>query len=168
MVWLLFACIHTPPSPAWPEPVVVRTELRERMFDDDGRHCSWEEDSLWSGERRILGEEPPDAEDWCRSPMVHWRTIDIVGQDGPYLSLISEDSDGRRSCGTLNLTSGDPATLSGYDEKNAQRRARRAARLLRRHPAPGGFDPDRFLLRNGHVRFCWMDETGAQHDLDVP
>ncbi len=165
---LLLGCMHTRPSPPWPESVAVRLESRERAVGEEGRTCRWEEESLWAGGRRLVGESPPDAEDWCREPSDHWRTIDVVAQDGPYLSLLTEDSDGRRTCGTLDLSTGSEIALSTYDEKLAARRARRAARLLAKHPAPAGFDENRFLLREGHVRFCWVDERGERHDLDVP
>lgn len=166
--WLLLGCMHTPPSPPWPESVAVRVESREGRVGEEGRTCFWEEESLWVGGRRILGEAPPDAEDWCRAPTDHWRTIDIVGQDGRYISLLTEDSEGRRTCGTLDLATGAEATLTEYDAKLAARRARRAERLLAKHPAAAGFQADRFLLRAGHVRFCWVDEQGLRHDLDVP
>jgi hypothetical protein len=99
---------------------------------------------------------------------VEWKTLELVGVDGPFVSVLSETSEGIRTCGTLNLESGQAATLDEYDPKQARRRTRRAARLLASRPQPPGFDPDQFLVGTGHVRFCWIDATGVRHDLDVP
>lgn len=165
---VLAACVRTPPHPDWPEAVTVRAELREQVVDETGRGCSWEEESLWVGDRRLVGESPPDSEDWCREPSAHWRTLDVVAQDGAFVSIVTESSSGAPTCGTLDLATGQSATLAAYDERHAERRIRWATRLLTRLPRPPGFDPDRFLVRDGHVRFCWIDPTGARHDLDVP
>jgi hypothetical protein len=168
ILWLLAACVRTPPHPPLGEAVTVRTERRERALDEEGRGCAWEEESLWVGERRLIGADPPDALDWCAKPTDHWRTLDVLGQDGAFVSLEQDGSDGVRTCGTIDTATGAWATLDAYDPKHAKGRVRRALRLLAGEPSEPGFDPDRFVVGGGHVRFCWRDATGRRHDLDVP
>lgn len=165
---LALGCMHTPPHEPLAEPVVVRLAARHDVADQEGRDCSWEEEGLWVGERRVLGADPPDDTDWCRAPSHHWATLDLLGQDGPYVSLVQASDVGRTSCQTWDVVENRPITLAEYDEKLASRRIRRANRLLARHPLPGPLVPDSFVVRHGHVTFCIEDAEGGRHELDVP
>lgn len=167
---LLFAagCLHTPPHEPLPEPVTVRLAARHDVADGEGRDCAWEEEGLWVGEHRVFGADPPDDTDWCRSPSDHWATIDVLGQDGRYVSLLTASDAAKESCRTWDVVDGRPITLAEYDEKAAPKRVRRASRLLGRTPIAAPFDPDAFRVRSGHVTFCLYDAAGVRHELDVP
>ncbi len=168
MLLLAAACMHTPPRPRLPEPVVVRNELRTAEFDAEGRTCTWEAEGLWVGTRRVLGQDAPTEMDWCRAPSESWSTLDVLGQDGEFVSIAAASSSGPPGCGTWNVVTGLPATLVEYDEKLAERRVLRATRKLARRPLSGTFNADAFIVGNRHLRFCWFDNTGLRHDLNVP
>lgn len=168
MIWALLGCVHTPPHPALPEPARVVNLARVEFADRDGRTCRWEQEQLFVGERRVLGDDYPDATDWCRTPGESWSTLDVLGQDGRYVSLLVESDRGRPACQTWDVEQGRPVTLAEYDDKLAERRLARAARLHARRRLPGTLDANAFVVRDGHVAFCLFDESGKRHELSVP
>lgn len=161
-------CVHTPPHEPIAEPVTVRLAERHEVADEEGRDCAWEEEGLWRGETLLIGNPAPDATDWCGPPSDHWATLDLLGQDGRYVSLLQESDTTPPTCRTWDVVENRPVTLAEYDEKNAPKRIRKASRLLARHPIDAPFDPDAFLVRAGHVRFCLFDARGVRHELEVP
>lgn len=164
---LAAGCMHTPPHPAIVEPATVRLSEGHAVPDIEGRTCFWEEEGLWLRERRILGAEAPEGHDRCTDLTDHWRTLDLLGQDGRFVSLFVADDQGGEDCGTWNVESGLRATLEEYDVKLADKRIKRAERLRVRRAIPGRFSPDSFFVRGGHVVFCLFDPTGVRRDLEV-
>lgn len=168
MIWALLGCVHTPPHEALPEPARVENLARVAFADLDGRTCRWEEEQLFVGPRRVIGGEFPDATDWCRAPFDHWATLDVLGEDGRYVSVLAESDAGRESCRTWDVELGRPVTLAEYDARNAEKRLARAARVHTRRRLPGTLEADAFVVRDGHVAFCLFDEAGRRHELPVP
>ncbi len=146
----------------------VQTHAQVAAADDEGAECRWEEEALWVGADRVIGAEPPDAADWCTVPWDHWSTLDILGQDGRFVSVLAEGEGTTASCRTWDVEAGEPISLAEYDEKVADKRLKRAARLLRRRGWTYTVDPDAFYIGGGHVVFCFFDGAGARHDLPVP
>jgi hypothetical protein len=133
----------------------VSFERREQMTQT-GDWCSWEAESLAFDQLDLWTATPPDEENWCRAPGESSRTVDILGRDGPYLSVrLTEWSccpdHATARCVTYDLRTGQPATLEQYDEKHAARRWERA-----RAKVPAGYvlTADAFVVGDRHVRFC--------------
>ena len=167
-LWLLVGCVHTPPHPPLAEAPAVRLAAVYAVVDEEGRGCSWEEETLWYGERRIFGNEPPDAPNWCLVPSDHWATVDLLGQDGRFVSVLMENDAGQRECVTWDVDAGRPATLVEYDEKLAETRLKIAAKRRAKARLQGALVPDNFYVRSGHVVFCLFDEAAVRRDLEVP
>ena len=165
---VISGCMHTPPHPALPEPVHVDLAARHETADLAGRDCSWEEEGLWVGGQRIVGHDAPDAADWCVAPSDHWATVDLLGQDGPFVSVFLEADGDVGRCETWNVNENRPASLVDYDPKHAEARVRRGARLLARRKIPGILHPDSFYVRGGHVVFCVFGPDGKRQDVEVP
>ena len=151
---LILACVATRPKAPVPGAPVVTPAWRESLVDDAA--CVYEAESLRFGERPLWEEEPPPAEGWCRAPFEHARTVDLLGQDGPYLSVRQATRDccpdaETVACLTYDVRSALPITLRQYDPRLADQRLARATAQL-----PAGFtlDRDAFLIGDGHVRFC--------------
>ncbi len=165
---VLAGCVHTPPQPPLPDPARVELLSRFQFVDRDGRYCRWEEEQLHVGSRRVFGGEWPDATDWCTTPSEHWVTVDLLGGDGRFVSVLTESESQRPTCRTWDVELGRPVTLAEYDARHAEKRLARALRLHGRRRLPGVVDADAFLVRGGHVAFCLFDPDGTRHELSVP
>src|SRR4051812_10621443 len=83
---LLWAgCVHTPPHPPILGQWAVTTARREQMTRD-GVYCAWEAESLSFADRPIWTADPPEGENWCHAAGEAARTVDVLAQDGPFLS----------------------------------------------------------------------------------
>jgi len=144
----------------------VHTERRERLTHD-GTWCSWEAENLSYEGRPVWAVEPPDVvdgehnDDWCTVGGEAARTIDVVAQDGPFLSTRVRTWSccppaETLACVTWDLRTAAPARLTDFDEKRAEGRWTRLQRLVAANPtlADYVFAPDAFLVDAGHVRFC--------------
>ena len=155
----LLACRHTPPHEPLDAVVVVELDSRERLLRT-GEECRWEAEQLLVDGAAVWVEEPPDGEEWCLAGNERARTLDVVSQDGPFLSTIlgEMDDEGRwtRRCVTWDLRTRAPASVYAWDERRAPRRLAEFAALPGRDPSLIGWtlDADAFLMRNGHVAFC--------------
>jgi hypothetical protein len=164
---LLLACVATRPKAPVPGAPVVTPAWREALVDDAA--CAFESESLRFGALSLWEEEAPPAEGWCRAPFEHARTVDVLGQDGPYLSVRQTTRDccpavETSACVTYDVRSALPVTLRQYDPRLADQRLARATAQL-----PAGFtlERDAFLVGDGHVRFC--ARRGAEITLiEVP
>ena len=159
MIWLL-ACMHTPPHPPVDLKPAVTLERRE-FTDADGQYCAYEAESLFFGTQSLWSQEPPDAPNGCRPPGEQSRIVDVVGQDGQYVSAILREwgccpQVVQLRCVTFDGLTGQPVTLDTYDPKHAEKRQIRADKLWERMGAPAGYvlDRDSFLVGKGHVTFC--------------
>ncbi|GDX78220.1 hypothetical protein LBMAG42_00310 [Deltaproteobacteria bacterium] len=168
MTWLLAGCVHTPPHPPLADAPAVRLAAAYAVVDEEGRGCAWEEEALWVGERRIFGNEAPDAPNWCQTPADHWSTVDLLGQDGRFVSVLMENDAGERACVTWDVEAARPATLLDYDEKLAEKRLKIAGRRREKARIGGRLVADNFYVRGGHVVFCLFDEAAVRRDLEVP
>lgn len=156
---LLAACMHTPPHPATPGAWELSLVSRDERLRD-GTGCVWEAENLSYDGRPVWAAEGPEGEAWCEEPREDARLVDVLAQDGVFLSVRLRTF---RCCPeameerwlTLNLETGAPATLEEYDERLAERRWARLGRLVARDPTLAGWDlaRDRFLVGDGHVRF---------------
>lgn len=160
MIWFLLACMHTPPHPKVDGAPTVQL-LRREYTDPDGKYCSWEAESLYFGGNPLWTEEPPDAPNGCVPPGEQSRIVDVIGQDGPYVSVILREwgccpETAQVRCVTFDGTTGQPATLVQYDKKHAERRLLRAQKVWEKMGAPEGYtlSPDSFLVNHGHISFC--------------
>lgn len=166
MLLLLAACVHTPPHDPVPGRWELHTERRERITPD-GTWCSWEAENLSYDGRPVWTQEPPDLveghhnEDWCGTGGESARMMDVVAQDGPFLStrvrtLACCPPEETVACVTWDLRTAAPARLPDFDEKRAASRWERLQRALAADPTLAGwtFAPDAFLVDGGHVRFC--------------
>jgi len=155
LVLVLLSCAttrpHAPVAGAHSVAVAWREEERE-----DGA-CIYEaEDLRFDSIDLWVDPEPPPAEPSCREPWERSRTVDVLGQDGPYLSARLDTRDccpERRTvaCVTYDVRSGLPITLRQYDPRLADGRLARAQELV-----PGGYtlSRDAFAVGGGGVRFC--------------
>lgn len=158
----LLACLHTPPHDPVPG-TVAKDFVRREQFNQEGEYCAWEAENLvFEGQPLWVAEAPAD-ENWCLSPMEASRWVDILGQDGPYLSVILHtlsccpDVEEVR-CLTMDVRTAEAVTLAQYDEKRAERRWKRAQRHV---PEGHTLDERAFVVGDRHVRFC------AQRGTDV-
>lgn len=168
MLWIIAGCVHTPPHPPLAEAPSVRLAAAYAVVDEEGRGCAWEEEALWVGERRIFGDEAPDAENWCVVPLDHWSTVDLLGQDGRFVSVLMQNDVGERACVTWDVEAGRPATLVEYDGKLATGRLKVAGERRAKAQLGGVLAADNFYVRGGHVVFCLFDEAAVRRDLEVP
>lgn len=151
----LLGCVHTPPHPPVAGTPAVELVRLEQM-NAHGEYCAWEAENLVFEGRPIWSVASPDEENWCRSPGEQARWIDILGQDGPFLSAtLHEEACCPEAtsvrCVTWDLTTGEPATLAQYDPRWAERRWEKAQAKV---PAGWEIFPDAFAVGDGHVRFC--------------
>ncbi len=161
MIWLLAPFVHTPPHAAPAAPHTIVYERREEMLPD-GVYCAWEAESLWADGKPIWSVAAPEGEHWCQQPFEFARVVDVLGQDGPFLSVrLTEwgccaEHEQVVPCRTYDLRTGAPATLEAYDPRHAAGRLRRLRRLLARRDDGGGWevDPSAFRVGGGHVRVC--------------
>lgn len=139
----------------------MRVDRREQMRED-GVYCSWEAEQLTYAGRPLWVEEPPMGEDWCRTPGESSRTVDVLGQDGPFLSLVRRawsccPDRTEASCGTVDVRDGHAITLEEYDERHA---AKRWEKAIDKAPPGVVLDRDDFLVGDGHVGFCVAQADG--------
>ena len=140
--------MHTPPHEPAPG-VLARSTVRHESWAPDGTACTWEDERVDFGGRTLVSHEAPDGQAWCKATEEQAWGVDVMGQDGPYVSLALRDLVARTvRCVTLDVRSGQPVSLAEYDEKHAQRRWEKAQR------AKPGLDPAAFLVGDRHVRFC--------------
>jgi hypothetical protein len=174
----LTGCVKTPELPAPPQQIRIRLEAREGRPDPEGRFCTWEEESLWYGYTRLIGDDPPEGEAWCIELSDHWRTLDELGRNGPFLSL-EEASGGccpgslSRQIATWNVEQGQRISVLDYDERHGEKRLARARRLVAAGlidgvSDPAAVDPARFYIRDGHVVFVLTGDDGRPVELPVP
>ena len=173
MMLLLLACVHTPPHApvegTWKKEFVRREEIQA-----GGDYCSWEAESLTYAGTPLWSAEPPEGENWCGTPADQSRYFDVLGQDGPFLSIRTQESGccpdhSDAACVTWNLQAGRPATLVEYDERRAAKRWAQAQAIA---AAPGfaGYTiaQDAFVVvPGGHVAFCAAPTAGARSGADI-
>jgi hypothetical protein len=163
---LLLGCVHTPPHDPPPGRWTVDTVRREQMTLD-GTWCSWEAENLVYEHDAVWAATPPDedggprTDTWCVDGGESARMVDVVAQDGPFLStrLHEEGCCPRRdetTCTTWDLRTRGRAHLEDYDGRHAEWRWAKLQHLLAKDPDLVGwsFDRDAFLVRGGHVTFC--------------
>lgn len=152
----LLGCVHTPPHAPLPGTAAVELVRREQMTRH-GEYCAWEAENLTFEGRPIWYEEAPEGESWCLAPGGESaRVVDLLGQDGPYLSAKLEEWSccpevTTVRCVTYDLRTGEPATLEQYDPRHAERRWEKARKRV---PAGAVVLRDAFVVGDGHVRFC--------------
>lgn len=173
-MWMLAGgCVHTPPHDpvggAWKKDFVRREEMRE-----DGTFCSWEAESLVYEGAPVWSAEPPTGQNWCGTADEVSRYFDVLGQDGPFLSVHTVETGccperSSAECVTWNLSTGQPATLTEYDEKHAAKRWLAAQVALAGSPWEGYLlIPDAFLVVDGgHVAVCAYPPSGAKTPADI-
>jgi hypothetical protein len=87
--------------------------------------------------------------------------VDVLGRDGPYVSVLLTEwaccpDQTTARCGTLDVRDGHWATLDEYDDRHAAKRWDKA-----REKAPDlPLDRDAFVVGDGHVRFCVVQDGG--------
>jgi hypothetical protein len=164
LLLLLVACRHTPPHEPIAGTVVIELDARAALLRN-GEECQWEAEQLRIDGAPVWAVEPPEGEDWCLAGDERARTVDIVSQDGPFLSTILGEMDASgawtRRCVTWDLRTRAPATLLDWDERRAPRRLAELATAKLRDPSLAGWtlSPEAFLVRDGHVAFCAMRGT---------
>lgn len=173
LLLLTLGCMHTPPHPPAPSPWTMDLVRRAEALPD-GTGCVWEAENLSYGGAPVWAEPGPEGEGWCEAPGEEARLVDVLGQDGVFLSVRLRTF---RCCPevweerwlTWNLATGAPATLEQYDERLAERRWARLQRLQARDPTLAGWDlaRDRFVVGDGHVRFVAL-RGGEVRLIPVP
>jgi hypothetical protein len=169
-LWLLAPFVHTPPHPVegrW-QIELVRIE----QATASGRPCVWEAEQLTYEGRAVWVATPPGDESFCRAPGEAARMVDVLGEDGPFLSVRLEE---RRCCPervevtpcvTYDLRSGTPVSLEAYDPDRFDWRSKKLTRVLeRRHGGGWTAEPWAFVVDRGHVRVC---ATRGDERLEVP
>lgn len=179
MALLSLACTRTPPH----DPVVgtwAVTPVARRELTWDGVYCAWESEDLTFEGMILSSAPPPDLEDgvlnegWCEVGGESARLVDVVGQDGPFLSTRVQHVDccperAEARCVTWDVRTRAQASLEAYDPRRAAVRRRKLDKLL---AEDRGFDgwviaPDAFLLFDGHVRFC-ATRGGEVREIPIP
>lgn len=173
MILLLLACIHTPPHDpvegTWTKEFVRLEEMRA-----NGDYCSWEAESLMYGGAALWSVAPPIGENWCGTPAERAQYFDVLGQDGPFLSIRTQEigccpERSASTCVTWNLSTGKPATLMEYDERRAEKRWQKAQDIATA-PAYAGLTiaEDTFVVKpGGHVAFCAAPHGGARSSEEI-
>ena len=159
LLWLTGLFVRTPPQAPPEGQWAVHTDRVEQMTPR-GVYCAWEAESLLYAGTPIWGDTPPEDESFCKAPSESSRTVDILGQNGPYLSVrlwewsCCPDREQTVSCRTYDLRTGTPVTLEAYDPKSYAWRAKKITRVLARKG--GGFTvaPTSFRVDGKHVQLC--------------
>mgnify|MGYP001576285118 CR=1 FL=1 len=138
--------------------------------DDEGRACTWAEEAFFAGAERVVGEEPPDA---CVPLTDHWQTVDILGRNGPYVSVLVEAGGccppvREARCTTFNVVDRRAVTVYDYHDKVAERRLRRANAEAAAMGLAAPVDPGQFFIRGEHVTFCAWTPAGDRVDVPAP
>lgn len=169
MWWFTLACIHTPAFDPVAVPVATPTHRVESLPDEEGRTCTWEEEWLLGGAERLLGADVPEA---CDVLADHWQTVDLLGQNGPFVSVLVETGGccpevRAAACQTWDLVHHVPVSVHDYDPARAERRWRRAEAIAAERGV-GALDPLQFYIRGTHVTFCTWDAEGRRVDVPAP
>lgn len=168
---LLLSCAKTGALTPLAQSVSVRAEAVAGDADENGRSCSWEEESLWVGDHQLFGTTVPD-DGSCGGGDDHWQLVEITAQNGRYASV-------RRTWGgccpevgqgewlTWDLERQKPASVLDYDAKWGEKRVERAQKLVERGEFPGLADPavinpERFVIHGEHVAFVVVDALGRE------
>ncbi len=170
---LALACVHTPPhlapSGEWKKDYTRREETRE-----DGTYCAWEAESLTYKGVPLWSAEPPEGENWCAAADESSRYFDVVGQDGPFLSVRTVETGccperSTAACLTWNLETGKVATLADYDEHHAAKRITDATAILADEDYKGFVLADNgwVVKPDGHVALCAVPAAGAHSAADI-
>lgn len=167
MLWLLAPFVHTPPHPPPPAKWEVAYTRAEQMTPA-GVYCSWEAENLLYDGKAIWSADPPEDESFCKEPFEAARTIDVLGEDGPFLSVrfrewgCCPEREALTRCVTYDLRTATPTTLEAYDPKHYKWRAKKLQRVLdKKHGGGWSVEPSAFIVGDRHVRVCATrgDET---------
>ncbi len=171
MLWLLAPFIHTPPHDPPPGRWEV-TYVRAEAMTPAGTFCAWEAESLVYDGKAIWASDPPEDESFCKAPFEAARTVDVLGEDGPFLSVRFSDwgccpeREQVTRCVTYDLRTGAPTTLEAYDPKRYAWRSKKLARVLeKKHGGGWSVEPGAFVVGGGHVKVC---ATRDGETLEVP
>ncbi|MDP2315541.1 MAG: hypothetical protein Q8P41_21765 [Pseudomonadota bacterium] len=171
MLWLIAPFVHTRPHP----PPAAKWEVafvRKEDMTPAGIWCAWEAESLYFDGKPVWAAEVPEGEQWCGAPFEFARMVDILGEDGPYLSVrLTEwgccpDHEVVTRCVTYDLATHAPTTLEAYDPRWYTWRAKKLQRMLDRKDGGGwSVDPTAFVVDGGHVRVC---ATRGDEAIEIP
>ncbi len=160
MLWILSPFVHTPPLPP-PAGKVEVAFVRKEDMTPEGVWCTWEAESLFYDGTSIWAAAPPEEEHWCRTPFEASRTVDVLGQNGPFLSVRQSewgccpDAEIVTRCVTYDVRTGQPVTLAQYDPRSAKWRGKRLEKLLAKKDGGGwSAPPSAFVVDGAHVRIC--------------
>lgn len=151
-------CMKTPPMPAFggdPDVAYASAELSA----PDGTSSLVEVETLRWGARVLSTAELPEGDAWCPSSSEIAHLVEIAGRDGPLVSASIEDhaccpADVRRRCATFDARTGREVALEEYDARRAERRWRRARRIVAERFPGVTLDRAEFWIGGGHVIFC--------------
>lgn len=170
MLWLLAPFIHTKPSPPPPAKWEV-TFARVEQMTRQGTWCAWEAESLVYDGKPIWSADAPEDESFCKAPFESARMVDVLGQDGPFLSVrlrewgCCPEEEAVTRCVTYDLRTGAPTTLEAYDPKHFEWRTKKLQRVLdKKHGGGWSVDPSAFVVGGGHVKVC---ATRGDEDIEV-
>ncbi|MDP2311056.1 MAG: hypothetical protein Q8P18_33860 [Pseudomonadota bacterium] len=171
MLWLIAPFVHTPPL-APPGPPWEVAFLRREDMTRQGVWCAWEAESLLYDGKPLWSAEPPEGEHWCLAPFEAARMVDVLGENGPYLSVrLTEwaccpDREAITRAVTYDLRTGVPTTLEAYDPRYFSWRTKRLQRILdRNHGGGWSVDPTAFVVDGRHVR-VWATRGGEA--IEIP
>lgn len=170
-LWLTGLFVKTPPHAPPPATWEV-TYTRVEQMTRGGVYCAWEAESLVYDGKALWAAPPPEDESFCKAPFESARWVDVLGEDGPFVSVrLTElgccpERDVVTRCVTYDVRIGEPTTMAAYDPKNAKWRAKKLTRVLDRRDG-GGWTvaPEAFVVGGGHVRVC---ATRDEEDIEVP
>lgn len=171
MLWLLAPFIHTAPLP----PPGAKWEVAFLRMEDmtpEGVWCAWEAESLLYDGKPLWSAEPPEGEQWCQTPFEAARTVDVLGENGPYLSVrLTEwaccpERESVVPAVTYDLRTGQPTTLEAYDLRHFDWRSKRLRQILdKKHGGGWAVDPAAFAVDGRHVR-VWA--TRGAEVIEIP
>lgn len=171
MIWLMAPFIHTAPLPA-PGARWEVAYVRKEAMTPDGVWCAWEAESLLYDGKPLWAAEAPEGEQWCRTPFEAARMVDVLGENGPYLSVrLTEwtccpERESVVPARTYDLRTGEPATLEAYDPRHFTWRSKRLRRMLDKKDGGGWtVDPTAFVVDGRHVR-VWA--TRGDETIEIP
>jgi hypothetical protein len=131
--------------------VEVRT-VRVQGLTEGGETCLWESEDVYVDGRPIWVGEAPVGEGWCETPGEAARMVEIVGHEGPFLSMtrtVWTPDRATAECLTVDVRTGARAVLEDVDGERAAARWDAA-----RAKGGAGVRRDAFVVRDGHVAFC--------------
>lgn len=171
MLWLLAPFVHTAPLPP-PDAAWEVAFLRREEMTPSGVWCAWEAESLMYDGKPIWSAPPPEGDQWCSSPFEAARMLDVLGENGPYLSVrLTEwgccpEHESIDRAVTYDLRTGQATTLEAYDPRSFRWRSKRLQRILDKKRGGGWtVDPSAFVVDGRHVRI-WA--TRGQEAIEIP